>query len=124
MYMTWVKPYLRHIRRLTLDDEKILTPDMVSAFEPDESDPIGVFVESVISPYTDLLGAVFYLFVFIYSIVMQWTRQRSVLMPSVVLLTLAGIIFGLMPEDWKLYASLMVLIGVASTLWKLYKDRS
>jgi len=33
MYMTWVKPYLRHIRRLTLDDEKVLTVDMVSAFE-------------------------------------------------------------------------------------------
>jgi hypothetical protein len=33
MYMTWVRPYLRHIRRLTLDEEKILTPDMVSAFE-------------------------------------------------------------------------------------------
>lgn len=31
--MTWVRPYLRHIRRLTLDEEKILTPDMVSAFE-------------------------------------------------------------------------------------------
>jgi len=33
MYMTWVRPYLRHIRRLTLDEDKILTPDMVSAFE-------------------------------------------------------------------------------------------
>jgi hypothetical protein len=33
MYMMWVKPYLHHIRRLTLDDEKVLTPDMVSAFE-------------------------------------------------------------------------------------------
>ena len=33
MYMTWVKPYLRHVRRLTLDEEKILTPNMVSAFE-------------------------------------------------------------------------------------------
>lgn len=33
MYMTWVRPYLRHIRRLTLDEEKILTPDIVSAFE-------------------------------------------------------------------------------------------
>jgi len=33
MYMTWVRPYLRHIRRLTLDEEKVLTPEMVSAFE-------------------------------------------------------------------------------------------
>jgi len=33
MYMTWVKPYLKHIRRLTLDEEKVMTPDMVAAFE-------------------------------------------------------------------------------------------
>ena len=33
MYMTWIKPYLRHIRRMTLDEEKILTPDIISAFE-------------------------------------------------------------------------------------------
>lgn len=33
MYMTWVKPYIRHIRRLSLDDEKTLTPELVSSFE-------------------------------------------------------------------------------------------
>jgi hypothetical protein len=33
MYMTWVRPYIRHIRRLTLDDEKTMTPDLISAFE-------------------------------------------------------------------------------------------
>jgi hypothetical protein len=33
MYMTWIKPYLRHIRRLTLDEDRVLTPDMVAAFE-------------------------------------------------------------------------------------------
>ena len=33
MYMTWVRPYIRHIRRLTLDDQKTLTPDLISAFE-------------------------------------------------------------------------------------------
>jgi len=33
MYLAWVKPYLKHVRRLTLDEEKVLTPEMVSAFE-------------------------------------------------------------------------------------------
>ncbi|MBW2993311.1 hypothetical protein KY317_01925 [Candidatus Woesearchaeota archaeon] len=33
MYLVWIRPYLRHIRRMTLDEEKILTPDIVSAFE-------------------------------------------------------------------------------------------
>lgn len=31
--MQWVKPYLKHIRRLTLDESKVLTPELVSAFE-------------------------------------------------------------------------------------------
>ena len=33
MYMTWVKPYLRHIKRLTMDEKKALSPDIVAAFE-------------------------------------------------------------------------------------------
>ncbi len=51
MYMTWVKPYLRHIRRLTLDEEKAMTPDMVAAFEGSmveveflaAKEPIGIY---------------------------------------------------------------------------------
>ena len=33
MYMAWVRPYIRHIRRLTLDEERAITPDLISAFE-------------------------------------------------------------------------------------------
>ncbi len=33
MYITWLKPYLRHIERLTLKDSRMRSPDMVSAFE-------------------------------------------------------------------------------------------
>jgi len=33
MYMTWVKPYLRNIQRLQLDQSKTETPDLLIAFE-------------------------------------------------------------------------------------------
>ncbi len=33
MYMNWVKPYLRNIRRLQLEGSKAETPDLVAAFE-------------------------------------------------------------------------------------------
>ena len=33
LYLTWVKPYLKHIKRLTLDQKRLESPDMVSAFE-------------------------------------------------------------------------------------------
>ncbi|MBI1969445.1 hypothetical protein HYS48_02010 [Candidatus Woesearchaeota archaeon] len=33
MYMAWVKPYLKNIRRMQLDMNKIDLPDMISAFE-------------------------------------------------------------------------------------------
>ena len=33
MYMTWVKPYLRNIQRLQLDQTKTETPDLIIAFE-------------------------------------------------------------------------------------------
>ncbi|NIA03786.1 MAG: hypothetical protein GWP09_00360 [Nitrospiraceae bacterium] len=33
MYISWVKPYLRNIERLTMDNTKFSTPHLVSAFE-------------------------------------------------------------------------------------------
>ncbi len=33
MYMTWVKPYLKNIQRLQLDQSKTETPDLIIAFE-------------------------------------------------------------------------------------------
>tara|TARA_Y100000310_G_scaffold22935_2_gene21906 strand:- start:10191 stop:11618 length:1428 start_codon:yes stop_codon:yes gene_type:complete len=33
MYMTWVKPYLRNIKRLQFDQSKAETPDLIAAFE-------------------------------------------------------------------------------------------
>ncbi|MFC1691674.1 hypothetical protein ACFL0W_05855, partial [Nanoarchaeota archaeon] len=33
MYLAWIKPYLRHIKRLKLDEKKNLTPNLVDAFE-------------------------------------------------------------------------------------------
>ena len=33
MYMAWVKPYLRNIQRLHMDQSKMLTPDLLAAFE-------------------------------------------------------------------------------------------
>jgi hypothetical protein len=33
MYMSWVKPYLRHIARLTMNDQMLGSAEMISAFE-------------------------------------------------------------------------------------------
>jgi len=33
MYMSWVKPYLKHIRRLTMSEEQLDSPYLISSFE-------------------------------------------------------------------------------------------
>ncbi|MEM4711070.1 MAG: hypothetical protein QXL18_03925 [Candidatus Woesearchaeota archaeon] len=33
MYMGWLKPYLRNAKRLTMNEQQILSPDVISAFE-------------------------------------------------------------------------------------------
>jgi hypothetical protein len=33
LYIGWVKPYLRHIKRLHLDESRLSSPDLISAFE-------------------------------------------------------------------------------------------
>jgi len=32
-YMVWVKPYLRHIKRLTMSEDQLDSPDLISSFE-------------------------------------------------------------------------------------------
>ncbi|MFC1728036.1 hypothetical protein ACFLZ7_01060 [Nanoarchaeota archaeon] len=32
-YMSWVKPYLRNVKRMTLDESKLLSADLIGAFE-------------------------------------------------------------------------------------------
>src|SRR3989344_5188193 len=33
MYLNWIKPYLRHVARLTMKEQNTMTPDLISAFE-------------------------------------------------------------------------------------------
>ncbi|MGV8150096.1 MAG: hypothetical protein ACP5NV_00005, partial [Candidatus Woesearchaeota archaeon] len=33
MYMGWIKPYLRNVKRLTMNEKQIMSPEIVSAFE-------------------------------------------------------------------------------------------
>jgi len=124
--VTWGVFTEREIATTTISDEVDETAfdDMLSSLEEDTENPIGGFIDSALKPYVDLMGAAFYLVVFGLSLAMQWTRQSSILMPTVVVLTLSTIVFGILPDEWKLYAALMVLIGGSSTLWMLYKDRS
>ncbi len=32
-YMSWIKPYLKHIKRLTMNEEQLDSPDLISSFE-------------------------------------------------------------------------------------------
>ena len=33
MYMAWLKPYLRNVKRLSMNEEQIMSPEIISAFE-------------------------------------------------------------------------------------------
>lgn len=37
-YMSWVKPYLKHIKRLQMKDEHMESPDLISSFETSETE--------------------------------------------------------------------------------------
>lgn len=38
MYMSWVKPYLKHIKRLSMNQEQLDSPDLISSFESSTSE--------------------------------------------------------------------------------------
>lgn len=81
------------------------------------------FLSGTMQPYTDILGPLFFMFLFGFPFVMQWIRQGSVLIPAVSGTILGGLLLSFFPEEYVQYAILFVGIGIMSALYALFKDR-
>ena len=63
--------------------------------------------------YLLVIGGIFYL---------MWHDQKSLLLPSVLLLLGGRVLFTFIPESVVMYAQLFVLLGLSAVLVKLYRD--
>ncbi len=81
------------------------------------------FLETSITPYTDSIGNVFWLFMWLFIFVSFWIRQRKMTFPTIVALVFSSIFILMLPEEYQLYARLFIALGVFATLYTMFQER-
>ena len=73
--------------------------------------------------YTNIVGNLFYLFIWLMIFSMYWLAQRNVTLPSVMGIILGGVIIGMLPESYQPVAVALILISGASIIYYMYTER-
>lgn len=81
------------------------------------------FIGGTIIPYTNVVGNVFYLFIYLVIFSMYWIAQRSITVPAVLGLITGGAVIGMLPEEYQVYAIAIITIAGGALLFKLSIER-
>jgi len=73
--------------------------------------------------YTDGMGAFFYVFVFSIPFVIQYLRQGTMIIPSILGIITAGFLFMYVPAEYELVAIAFIALGVLGVVWGVVKER-
>ena len=73
--------------------------------------------------YTDGMGAFFYVFVFSIPFVIQYLRQGTMIIPSVLGIITAGFLLMYVPAEYELVAVAFIALGVLGVIWGVVKER-
>ena len=74
-------------------------------------------------PYTNAVGNLFYLFIWLMVFSMYWLAQRNVTMPSVMGLILGGVIITTLPESYQPVAVALIALSGFAVIYYLYTER-
>ena len=81
------------------------------------------FGKAMASPFVQMLGVIFYLFIFGIPLLMMYIRQDNMTLPTTLLLLFGSIIIFMLPPQWQIIAGALMTLGFVGILFKLYKER-
>ncbi|MFA5248742.1 MAG: hypothetical protein WC415_06065 [Patescibacteria group bacterium] len=73
----------------------------------------GVFGSMLNIGYLLVIGGIFYL---------MWNDQKSLLLPSILVLLFGRFLFTFIPDTMIMYAKVFAILGLVAVLVKLYRD--
>ena len=118
--------------RITVCRE-MATVGNIETFNEDDYDNITEFVsdgdwESIADtsthPYTDLMGKLFYLVLFLLPFGMIWMKQQTMTIPVTLSMILGSVLIGFIPEQYKYFIILMIVMSFGVNLYLLGRDRA
>ena len=93
--------------------------DSINGSSPDFTQ----FFRALALPYTTILGAIFYIFIYLLPLVIIWLRQEKVLVPAGLLGIFGLLLIPMLPVEWRLLAGLCVILTSFSIIYSLFKER-
>lgn len=88
-------------------------------YPPDMED----FGKALAHPFVQMVGVIFYLFIFGIPLLMMYIRQDNMTLPTTLLLLFGSIIIFMLPPQWQIIAGALMTLGFVGILFKLYKER-
>ena len=82
------------------------------------------FAESVTTPYTNIVGNLFFMIFFSAFFLMIWIRQENLAIPSTIGIITGGYILGFAPPEFRLTAILFILLSIFGIIYMLLKERN
>ena len=81
------------------------------------------FGKAMVHPFVQMVGVIFYLFIFGIPLLMMYIRQDNMTLPTTLLLLFGSIIIFMLPPQWQIIAGALMTLGFVGILFKLYKER-
>jgi len=82
------------------------------------------FAESTVTPYTNIVGNLFFVIFFGIFFLMLWLRQENIMIPSVIGIIVGGALLGFAPAEFHLPAILFISFSIFGVIYGLLKERS
>jgi len=76
------------------------------------------------SPYTDILGSIFWGILFAVIFIMIWLRQEDITIPALLGLIIGASLWASMPSDWTSMAMSLTVVSFAGLVFSLIKGRN
>lgn len=81
------------------------------------------FLSAIILPFTDSMGNVFYVFLYVLPMVLIWIRQEKALIPAGLGIIFGAFFLGFLPESWRGIMILFMILTAFGIVYSLYKER-
>ena len=81
------------------------------------------FMEISLTPYTDVLGNLFWLFCWTMIFVAYWIRQKKMTFPTIIALVFGFVFISMLPEEYQPYVRAIIAVGVLGIIYLSFTEK-
>jgi hypothetical protein len=79
--------------------------------------------QSATTPFTNVMGRMFYVVLFILPFVLMWKQQETMTIPAIVAMFFGTLLIGFVPEQYKTLITFAVILSFAANFYLMSRNR-